>query len=162
MRSIKYFMFLSLMFLSACSTLILKPADFSWPVEAVVNVANNGNVDVQRYSLSFNAKELFFNETGDSLGYENKQLRIIRNENGYYFITDNNFKNVYVFKADKGSLSLEKKIGIIESKGENTKLPGMIDPAFNQRSPFIELVYGNGGNIKVNLTEEGIIKEEKK
>lgn len=162
MKSIKYLMLLSLIFLSACSTFMLKPANFSWPVEAVENVDNNGNVDVQRYSFSFNAKELFFKETGDSLGYENKQLRIIRNDNGFYFMTAKNFRNVYVFKDDKGALKLEKKIEIFSSNGENMKNEGMINPAFNQRSPFIELVYGNGDSVKVNLTENGIAKEEMK
>ncbi len=162
MKSIKYLVPLSLIFFSACSTLMLKPANFSWPVEEVLTVNNNGNVDVPRYSFSFSAKKLFFLETGDSLGYQNKKIRIIRNDNGYYFMVAKHFKNVYVFSADKGTLSLKNKIEIISSSGKNTNAAGLIDPAFNQRSPYIELVYGNAQSKSLNLTEDGIVKEEKK
>lgn len=153
MRIIKYLAFLSLLLLPACSSLILKPADFAWPVETVLKVDSTGNVNIQRYSISFNTQELFLEETKDSSAYKNEQLRVIRNTNGYYFMTAENFKNVYVFKVNKGDFSLENKIEISDS----TK---MQNPAFNQRPPYIQLVYDN--NKKVNLTENGIVKEEAK
>ena len=143
---------LIIMFLGGCSSLILKPTNFGWPLEAVLKVDKNGNVQEKRYSLDFNTKELFLTETGDSLGYQNKELRVIRNSNGYYFMVANNFKNVYVFSPSEGSLSLSKKIAISDSTGMN-------NPAFNQRPPYIELNYDN--NKKVNLTNEGIKEEEK-
>jgi len=152
MKTIKYLAFLSLFFLSACSSLILKPADFAWPVESVLQVDSTGNVNISRYSLSFNAKELFFKETKDSSAYKNQQLRVIRNTKGYYFMVANNFKNVYVFKVDDGTFRQDKKIEISDTTG-------IQNPAFNQRPPYIELVYGNN---KVNLTENGIEKEEGK
>lgn len=151
MRVIQFGVFFLSLTLCACSSLILKPADFAWPVESVLKVDNNGNVQAQRYSLSFNTKELFLKETGDSLGYENKELMIIRNPKGYYFMTAENFKNVYVFNPDDGAMKLENKIEISDSTG-------MQNPAFNLRPPFIQLIYGNN---KVNLTEDGIVKEEK-
>lgn len=143
---------LVVIFLGGCSSLILKPTNFGWPLEAVLKVDKNGNVQEKRYSLDFNTKELFLTETGDSLGYQNKELRVIRNSNGYYFMVANNFKNVYVFSPSEGSLSLSKKIAISDSTGIN-------NPAFNQRPPYIELNYDN--NKKVNLTNEGIKEEEK-
>jgi len=143
---------LVVIFLGGCSSLILKPTNFGWPLEAVLKVDKNGNVQEKRYSLDFNTKELFLTETGDSLGYQNKELRVIRNSNGYYFMVANNFKNVYVFSPSEGSLSLSKKIAISDSTGMN-------NPAFNQRPPYIELNYDN--NKKVNLTNEGIKEEEK-
>ena len=143
---------LIIMFLGGCSSLILKPTNFGWPLEAVLKVDKNGNVQEKRYSLDFNTKELFLTETGDSLGYQNKELRVIRNSNGYYFMVANNFKNVYVFSPSEGSLSLSNKIAISDSTGMN-------NPAFNQRPPYIELNYDN--NKKVNLTNEGIKEEEK-
>ncbi|MHB1686040.1 MAG: hypothetical protein ACYCVH_01470 [Ignavibacteriaceae bacterium] len=155
MKTIKYILVLSFLFIAACSTLILKPADFAWPVESVLNVDNNGKVDLQRYSISFDTRKLFLKETGDSLGYQNQQLRVIRNSKGYYFMVANNFKNVYVFNVDDGAFHLEKKIEI----SDKTKLQ---NPAFNQRPPFIELVYGENDSSKVNLTEKGISKEETK
>ena len=70
--------------------------------------------------------------------------------NGYYFITANKFKNVYVFKADDGELVLENKILISES--------GMETPAMNQRKPFVELI---DGDKTYNLTRDGIDRTEK-
>ncbi len=155
MKVIKYFIPLILVFLEACSSLVLKPADFAWPVESVVNVDNNGNAEIKRYSISFDAKALFLKETGDSTAYRDQQLRVIRNSNGYYFMVANNFKDVYVFTVKDGVFKLEKKIEISDKTG-------IQNPAFNQRSPLVELVFGDDGNQKVNLTEDGIMKEEKK
>jgi hypothetical protein len=143
---------LAVMLLAGCSNLILKPADFGWPVEVVVKPDNNGVVQEKRYSLSFNTKDLFLSETGDSLGYKDKELRVIRNPEGYYFMVADNFKNVYVFYPDDGALTLANKIEISDSTG-------IKDPAFNQRPPYVELNYNN--NKKVNLTSKGIEEEKK-
>ncbi len=152
MKTIKYLAFLSLFFLSACSSLILKPADFAWPVETVLKVDSTGTVDIPRYSIAFNTQALFLKETKDSSAYKNQQIRVIRNTKGFYFMVANNFKNVYVFKVDDGTFRLDRKIEISDTTG-------IQNPAFNQRPPYIELVYGNK---KVNLTEKGIEKEEAK
>jgi hypothetical protein len=132
---------------------VLKPADFSWPVESVLHIDSDGNVEVERYSESFNTKPLFYKETGDSLAYQNQPLRVIRNKDGYYFMVANNFKNVYVFNQKDGAFRLEKKIEVSDKAG-------IQNPAFNQRSPFIELVYGDNSANRVNLTDNGIKKEE--
>ena len=155
MKTLKLLLVASLLFISACSTLILKPANFAWPVESVLNVDNNGKVDIKRYSIDFDARELFLKETGDSLGYQNQQLRVIRNAYGYYFMVAKNFKNVYVFTVDEGTFRLEKQIKISDKVG-------ILNPAFNQRPPYIELVYGENSANKVNLSEKGIVKEETK
>ncbi len=152
MKILKYAAISILMIFSACSTLQLKPADFGWPVESVVKVDDQGNVSVDRYSLKFNVKNLFTEETGDSKAYIGKELRIIRNSKGYYFITGNDFKNVYVFNTNDGALKLDNKIEVSDSTG-------IINPAFNQRPPFVSL---NTGNKNINLTEDGIAKESKK
>jgi len=152
MRHIIYVALFVLASFTGCSTLMLKPADFSWPVESVDKVADNGNVEVARYSISFNAKDLFLKETDDSLAYRNQQLNIIRNEKSFYFMVGNNFKNVYVFAINDGTFKLNNQIQITDT----TK---MQNPAFNQRPPYIQLVYGNQS---VNLTEKGIVKEEDK
>lgn len=152
MNKIKYIMLLLLFIFPACSTLILKPADFAWPIESVLKIDDNGFVKEQRFSFSFNVKDLFFQETGDSLGYLDKELHLIRDSKGFYFITVNNFKNVYVFNADDGTLKLHNKIVISDTTG-------MENPAFNQRAPYIELLYNNKS---VKLTNEGIIEGDKK
>ncbi len=128
-----------------CSSLTLKPAEFGWPLEAVLKTDNQGFVKEVRHSVSFDTKELFLEEIQDSLGYAGKTLRLIRNNEGYYFMTAADFKNVYVFGADKNSFVLKKKIQIDET--------GMSDPIFNQRSLYIELIT-NGKSFR--LTSDGI------
>jgi len=131
--------------IAACSVLTLQPANFSWPLESVLPVDDQGNVADDRYSVQFNIKGLFYEELQDSLAYKGKELRVIRNNEGFYFITAPKFKNVYVFNADEGTLALHKKIFISEMVLDK--------PAFNQRDSYIELI---DGDKKINLTSQGI------
>lgn len=144
------FVFFVISLIAGCSTLTLKPAEFSWPIESVLKIDKDGTVNEDRYSVSFNTKALFFEETKDSMAYAGKDLRVIRNMEGYYFITSQNFKNVYVFASAEGSLKLENKITISEI--------GMKNPVFNQRTPYIELVIEIS---VVNLNKDGIVRGEK-
>jgi len=130
---------------AACSVLTLQPANFSWPLESVLPVNDNGKVTEDRYSIEVNTVGLFFEEFQDSLSYKGKEIRMIRDNQGFYFLTSTNFKNVYVFKADEGKLVQENKIFISEF--------GLKTPAFNQRDPYIELIDGTN---KMNLTHKGI------
>ncbi|MFO7526364.1 MAG: hypothetical protein R6W68_13015 [Ignavibacteriaceae bacterium] len=134
----------------SCSSLVLKPADFSWPIESVLKIDADGNASEDRYTFSFNIKPLFYEELEDSLAYLDRQVRIIRNFEGYYFITSPGFKNVYVFESSEGELEMESKILIDES--------GLEKPVFNQRSPFIELI---DGTKKYYLTKSEIERGEK-
>ena len=144
---IKFIIFSAVLILlgTACSTLTLQPADFSWPIESLLKVDDNGNVTEDRYATSFNTVGLFYEEFQDSMAYKGEKIHLIRNNWGDYFITGNEFKNVYVFKASEGTLVLEKKIFVSEF--------AMKSPAFNQRSPYIELLDREN---KINLTSEGI------
>lgn len=151
MKHVLKFAAAALIIFTGCSTVILKPVDFAWPVESVLNVNQNGNVDLKRYSLTFDTKELFLDETGDSSGYMNKELRIIRDTKGYYFMVSNNFKNVYVFNSKDGTFRLNNKIEISDSAG-------IKNPALNQRQPYIQLIYND--NKEVYLDNNGI-KEDK-
>jgi hypothetical protein len=135
---------------TACTMLTLQPADFSWPVESVIKVDDQGNVTEDRYSTDFSTVGLFYEEFQDSMAYKGKDIHLIRNNGGDYFITGKEFKNVYVLKASEGTLVLEEKIFISEF--------GLKDPAFNQRSPYIELL---DGDHKINLTNEGIEGDSK-
>jgi hypothetical protein len=130
---------------AACSVLTLQPANFSWPIESVLPVNGNGKVTEDRYSIEVNTVGLFFEEFQDSLSYKGKEVRMIRDNQGFYFMTASNFKNVYVFKVDEGKMVLSDKIFISEF--------GLQTPAFNQRDPYIELV---DGTSKMNLTHKGI------
>lgn len=149
MKILKLNVLLLLIILPACSSLTLAPADFSWPVESVLKVNEDGFVKEDRYSLIFDSRNLFLEETGDSMSYRDKDLRIIRDNKGYYYITSNNFKNVYVFSNKESELCMEEKVLISET--------GISKPAFNQRSPFIELVYGDKKQL---LSNEGLVNEE--
>ena len=130
---------------AACSVLTLHPAYFSWPLESVIPVDDNGKVTDDRYSIEVNTIGLFFEEFQDSHSYKGKEVRMIKDNQGFYFMTGSNFKNVYVFKADEGKLVLSNKIFISEF--------GLQAPVFNQRDPYIELVDGTN---KMNLTHKGV------
>lgn len=150
MKLIKIITLLFVGLLAACSVLTLQPSDFSWPVESVIKVDDNGNAVDKRYSLNFNTQGLFFEEFEDSLAYLDKDIRMIRSYDGYYFITSEKFKNVYIFKVDEGLMTLSDKIFISEFGVEN--------PAFNQRSPNIELL---DGGKSLYLSNTGIDREKK-
>jgi len=130
---------------SACSVLTLTPANFAWPIESVLQVNDEGEVSEDRYSFSFDAKGLYYEEFEDSLAYLDRELRLIRDVQGYYFITGIKFKNVYVFRASDGTLVLNTKIFISEF--------GFEKPVFNQRPPHIELI---DGEKILKLTHQGI------
>lgn len=132
---------------AGCSSLKLTQADFAWPVESVLKIDSNGNVSDNRFSFSVNVKPLFLAETGDSLSYASKELRIIRDTKGYYFTTVTGFKNVYVFGISDGAFKLSEKILIDEN--------GIKAPVMNQRPPFVELI---DGAKKYLMNNEGLKK----
>lgn len=117
-----------------CSTVTLSPANFSWAIESVLPINQQGIVSDKRYAVSFNAKALFFAEKGDSTLYTDEELHIIKNEKGYYFITAKSFSGVYVFHETEGALTMTNKIPLKNN---------LTNPAFNARSPWIELVDGS-------------------
>lgn len=136
--------------ITGCSTLQLTPVDFSWPLEAVLKVDEKGFVKEDRYSLRINVQNLFVEEFGLGANAADRTIRIIRNSVGTYFITSENFKNVYLFNQEQGAMSLAKKIPVSEV--------GLKNPFFNQRDTHIELL---DGNLKINLSNEGIIGDKK-
>ncbi len=144
--------FLSFFILAGCSSLTLKPGDFAWPVESLLNIDSQGNVQSERYSFSLNVKELLFAETRDSVNVSKITLRMIRDVKGFYFITAAQFQNVYVFDQVEGGLKLKNKILVAQN--------GLSEPAFNQRVPYIQLM--NGQNPTILLTEDGVFEGEKK
>jgi hypothetical protein len=146
MRTNLFLIVAALLICSACSTLTLESADFSWPVESVLPVDNEGRIIDQRYAIEFNTQPLFYEEHNDSSAFVGKEIRLIRDQKGYYYLTANEFKNVYVFRADEGELTLENKISISET--------GIARPAFNQRGTHIELIDANSKAL--NLTNNGI------
>ncbi|MFI5237621.1 MAG: hypothetical protein ACHQLA_06780 [Ignavibacteriales bacterium] len=146
MRKNLFFICAGLLIYTACSTLTLQTANFSWPIESVLTVNDDGDVVDQRYSVEFNTLPLFYEELQDSTAYKGEEIRLIRDQQGYYYVTANEFKNVYVFQAEDGELLLENKIPVSET--------GIVRPAFNQRGTYIELVDANSKII--SLTHQGM------
>ncbi len=146
----KYFLFsaslLLLWVLAGCSGLTLRPVDYAWPVETVLKVDGRGMIEESRYLLTFNAKPLLFAETGDSVNVAGATLRMIRDRDGFYYVTGPKFRHVYVFVSSQGSLKLENKIMISEK--------GMEAPALNQRAPYIQLL--NRADKPRMLSKSGI------
>jgi len=138
--------FILFMFVCGCASLTLAPVHYQWPVESVLTVDAKGMVEEARYSTSFNVKPLLFEETADSVHVSGIELRVIRDIDGYYYITAPKFKNVYVFSSDEGKLKLAKKIMVSET--------GLASPAFNQRPPHIQLL--NGKDKPMLLTKDGV------
>ena len=144
----KFILVLTVMpLIAACSSIILKPVNFGWPIEDVLTSDDKGIVEEKRHSIIFNATPLYQAEFGDSTKADSKEIRIIRNSEGYYFITAQGFKYVYVFDSGESMLELENKF--------LTSLEGLQNPVFNQRNAYIELIDGN--NI-YELTAKGITK----
>lgn len=144
--------FVPLLFVAAlwagCSSLTLKPADFSWPIETELQVDSKGMVHESRYSISFNVKPLLFAELQDSVNVSRHILRMIRDPRGFYFVTAPKFKNVYVFAQTDGGLSAANTIPVSQQ--------GLASPAFNLRSPLVQLL--NGKEKPIMLSKEGIVE----
>ncbi len=146
-------MFLAVLFFtaifSACSTITLKPVNYAWPVENVVPVASDYNITVPRYSLTINIKPILKEE---KLIKNNSpivsEIRLIRDDKGYFYLTGKLFKNVYVITAEEGAMEV-KNIIFISKKG-------MISPAMNYRSGHIELLL-NDGKRKIKINNDGIL-----
>ncbi len=141
-------MFISIII--GCSSVKLSPVDFSWPLEVVLKVDEQGFIKEDRYSMKINVRNLFIEEFGTDKDFTNKNVRVIRNSSGTYFFVSEGFKNVYLFNQQLDEMSLSKRISVSES--------GLKNPFFNQRDSHIELV---DGDLKFNLSNEGIIGDKK-
>jgi len=153
--TVAIFVCVLLLQLTGCSTLVLKPVDFSWPIESAPQPDARGNVKEQRYQVNFNVKALLFEELRDSTSVTKHTVHILRDQAGFYFVTAKGFKHVYVFGHGDGNLTLHKKILVSEK--------GLEAPAFNQRAPNISLINEKKGNEPpVLLTKDGIMEGGKK
>ena len=143
--------FLAILALPGCASVTLKPVDFSWSFESVLTADSAGYVKGEPRIIAFDAKELFRAETKNPGAAAGSMVRIIRDYDGYYFITSPGFKHVYIFNGADGKLTLEKKVLVAEQ--------GMEKPFFNRRDLGIELVAN--GQVYL-LSKKGIISGGKK
>ncbi|MDZ7806869.1 MAG: hypothetical protein U5K71_07115 [Gracilimonas sp.] len=137
---------------SACNSFVVENVDYSQQLESVLVPDENGNVTDVRHGISFNVNALKEQEFGASDSTKQiREIRLIRNADGFYFITANQFTNVYVMEPGKGSLKLKNKIKVSESPLE--------DPAFNLRTSGVQLVMRDTNEV-VEMNERGILKNK--
>jgi len=144
---------LTIGFVGCNDALIVQNVNYAQPVESVLEPDTNGVVTDKRYSISFDVSMLQYAETGDSANVNIDRVHLIRGVKGYYYITANNFKHVYVMKPTKGSLTLKEKVLVSDE--------GLRSPAFNFRPPYIQLVETENQKIYA-LDENGIQNQDKK
>ncbi|MEX0844083.1 MAG: hypothetical protein WD022_02335 [Balneolaceae bacterium] len=132
---------------SACKTFVIENVNYSQQIESVLTPDENGEVQDVRHGISFNINPFIQQEFGEDDSTQIKEVRLIRNANGYYFITANQFRNVYVMEPGKGKLKLKKKILVSEER--------LSEPAFNLRNSAVQLVKMDTKEV-LTLNEEGI------
>jgi hypothetical protein len=135
---------------SACNSFVVENVDYSQQLESVLVPDENGNVTDVRHGISFNVNSFKEQEFGATDSTKQiREIRLIRNADGFYFITADQFTNVYVMEPGKGSLKLKNKINVSESP--------LKDPAFNLRDSGVQLVMRDTNEI-VEMNERGILE----
>lgn len=125
--------FLTLLVVStACRTFVVKDVNYAQQIESVLQPNEKGEVYDTRHALSFNILPFQYEEFEDSSSVKVKEVRLIRNTDGFYFITADGFSNVYVMEPVKGGMKLKTKIKVSEN--------GLAAPAFNLRAPYVMLI----------------------
>lgn len=127
-------------------SLVIQNVDYAHPLESVLEPDSENMVHDDRYAIDFSIAPILEAEGISSVN----EIRLIRNSDGYYFVTANGFNNVYVFFPAEGELELENTIEFETGLGE---------PAFNQREDYIELV-DLANDETYRLDQEGIQEEE--
>ena len=136
-------------FLPACSSFSLQQVDFGWPVESVLKVKDDNTVREGRYALAFNVAPLAMREYNDSTALKGKEIRVLRSNEGMYYITAKNFKSVYVLAPVASELKLQNQFEVSKT--------GLKQPALNQRDPYVELL--DGKSLRVLLTSDELFEE---
>lgn len=135
-----------LVFTVACGpSLTLTDVDYAQPMESVASPDQNGNVEDPRLGIRFNISALNVEERGQGASLPD-EVRFIRSRDGYYFVTAPGYSNVYVFESAERALELYETIEVSAT--------GLANPAFNQRSPHIQLI---DGDTEFRLTKDGIV-----
>jgi hypothetical protein len=141
--------------LGGCASLVLQPANFAWPIELVLKPDAKGMVHDARYQFNCSVKPLLFEERQDSVHVTGYILHIVRDQEGYYYITGREFKNVYIFIQAEGGLKLFKKVPVSDKE--------LTAPAFNQKPPFVQLVNEEDENAApILFNKNGIQQGDKK
>jgi hypothetical protein len=150
-RSLILAMIVTAILLPACSSLKVENVNFAWPVESALTVTSSNAVEDVRYGLIFPVTAVAAAEFGDSTALRGTVIRVIRNREGFYFLTGPRFKHVYVLAPREGAL--------VQHASLEVSTTGLSAPALNLRSPYIELLDGNAPARR--LTSSEIVEEKK-
>lgn len=133
--------------LTGCKqSMVISQVDYSQSIESVLQPDEDGTVEDKKYGLKFNIKPIQFAETQDTSSVTTEQVRYIRGQEGYYYITAPDYKNVYVMAPEKNKLVLKETLKVSEE--------GISEPAFNQRLSYIQLLNRSTGDVwKVNVDQ---------
>lgn len=142
---------LTIVFMTGCKqSMVISKVDYSQSIESVLTPNEEGIVEDVQHGLQFSIMPLQYAESQDTSSVMTKEVRYIRGKAGFYYITAPNYRNVYVMTPEKSSLKLVKKLKVAEN--------GISQPAFNQRTSYIQLLNLSSGE-SWKLNPEGIEKE---
>lgn len=136
--------------LAACSSLSLQQVDYGWPVESALKVKEDNTVSEGRYAISFNVAPLAEKEFENPNALKGKEIRLLRSNEGMYYVTGPNFKYVYVMTPGASELKLVQRFEVSKT--------GLKKPALNKRDPYVELI--DGSELRVLMTSDDLFQEQ--
>lgn len=151
MKKKTFLIFILGFFFYSCSSFKIENVKYGWAGEYFGNPDDKGNLVIQKSSISFNVMEVLKEEKLDAKPKEVK-IRVIRDDEGYYYLTAHKFLNVWVFTSGESLLKLENKIKLFENQP-------LDDPKFNEQKPNVKLFLKDGKEFILN--KDGIVEKEK-
>lgn len=142
--------FAAALLLPACSSFSLQQVDYGWPVESVLKVSDKNTVAEGRHAMTFSVAALAEIEFENPNALKGKEIRLLRSNDGMYFVTGANFKHVYVMAPEARELALRQKFEVSQT--------GLKNPALNQREPYVELL--DGSNLRILMTVDDMVQEQ--
>lgn len=135
--------------MAACATLSLQEVEFAWPVESVLKVGDDNMVKEGRHALRFSVASLAEAEFENPNALRGKEIRLLRGNEGMYYVTGTGFRHVYVMSPDAHELRLYTT--------HEVSATGLKSPALNQREPYVELL---DGSVRMLMNSDELIEEQ--
>lgn len=132
-------------------SMVISDVQYAQPIESVLSPDDRGVIKDPDSGLSFNILPLQYAETGDTASVSTGEVRLIRGQEGHYYVTAPSYRHVYVLRPLENSLKLERRILISEE--------GIARPAFNQREPYVVLLNRQTGE-SYRLSSSGIVQSQ--
>lgn len=152
LHTVTIFAAASVLFTIGCQqSMVISEVDYSQAVESVLEPDEEGMVEDLQHDIKFNIKPLQYAETEDTSSVTTEEIRLIRGQEGYYYITAPNYSHVYVMMPEEGALKLKNRVAVSED--------GLERPAFNQRMSHIQLLNRETGETW-QITPDGVEQDE--